>query len=58
VLRRPQLLPGHVTLRLCAPEGLRAETITRGKDRVAFRQARDLAWGDALLPVDDDTDAV
>jgi ribosomal protein RSM22 (predicted rRNA methylase) len=58
VLRRPQLLPGHVTLRLCAPEGLRAETITRGKDRVAFRQARDLAWGDALLPVDDDTDAL
>ena len=54
VLRRPQLLPGHVTLRLCAPEGLRTETVTRGKDRSAFRQARDLAWGDALVPIEDE----
>jgi ribosomal protein RSM22 (predicted rRNA methylase) len=50
VLRRPQLQPGRVTLQLCAPEGLRTEQVTRGKDRVAFREARDLVWGDALVP--------
>jgi ribosomal protein RSM22 (predicted rRNA methylase) len=52
VLRRPHLQPGRVTLQLCAPEGLRTEQVTRGKDRVAFREARDLAWGDALVPDD------
>jgi ribosomal protein RSM22 (predicted rRNA methylase) len=53
VLRRPRVLPGRVTLQLCAPEGLRAEEVTRGKDRVAFREARDLNWGDALVPDDE-----
>jgi ribosomal protein RSM22 (predicted rRNA methylase) len=53
VIRHPQILPGRVVLQLCTPEGLRTTTITRGKDRAAFRQARDLRWGDALLPQDE-----
>jgi ribosomal protein RSM22 (predicted rRNA methylase) len=52
VLRHPQILPGRVVLQLCAPAGLRTSVVTRGKDRVAFRQARDLHWGSAL-PTDD-----
>ncbi|CAN5508939.1 small ribosomal subunit Rsm22 family protein [soil metagenome] len=52
VLRHPQILTGRVVLELCAPEGLRSHIVTRSKDRQAFRQARDLRWGDALLPED------
>lgn len=54
VLRHPQILTGRVVLELCAPEGLRTDVITRSRDRQAFRQSRDLRWGDALLPEDDD----
>lgn len=50
VLRRPEILPGRVVLRLCTPDGLRTETRTRSDDRARYRAARDLAWGDALLP--------
>jgi ribosomal protein RSM22 (predicted rRNA methylase) len=49
VVRRPQILPGRVVLHLCTPVGLRVEAVTRGKDKEAFREARDLRWGDALV---------
>lgn len=52
VLRHPQILTGRVVLELCVPEGLRTSVITRSKNRQSFRQARDLRWGDALLPED------
>lgn len=54
VLRHPQILTGRVVLELCASEGLRTDVIIRSKDRQAFRHARDLRWGDALLPEDDE----
>ena len=50
VIRHPQILPGRVVLQLCAPEGLRTSVVTRSKDRAAFRRARDLHWGAALVP--------
>lgn len=52
VIRRPEILPGRVVLHLCTPQGLRTQTITRGADRAAYRAARDLTWGAALLPQD------
>lgn len=42
VIRHLRILPGRVVLPLCAPEGLRTVVVTRGKDRAAFRRARDL----------------
>lgn len=48
VIRHPQIQPGRITLQLCAPEGLSTITVTRGKNHDAFRQARNLAWGNAL----------
>jgi ribosomal protein RSM22 (predicted rRNA methylase) len=53
VIRRPEIHTGRVVLQLCTPEGLRTEMVTRNADRARFREARDLAWGDALLPEDD-----
>ena len=53
IIRRPQILPGRVVLNLCAPDGLRTDTAARAKDRAAFRAARDLRWGDAILPDDE-----
>lgn len=47
VLRHPQVRPGHIYLDLCTPTGLRHPVVTR-KDRDAFREARDLRWGDAI----------
>lgn len=47
VVRHPQIRPGHIQLQLCTPEGLRSSIVTR-KDKEAFREARDIAWGDAL----------
>jgi len=47
VLRHPQVRPGHIYLDLCTPNGLRHPIVTR-KDRAAFREARDLRWGDAV----------
>lgn len=54
VIRRPRFLTGRVVLQLCTPDGLRTETVTRGSCRSAYRAARDLGWGDALLPEDND----
>jgi ribosomal protein RSM22 (predicted rRNA methylase) len=47
VIRHPQTRPGHIYLELCTPEGLKSSIVTR-KERDAFRQARDLDWGDAI----------
>ncbi len=47
MIRHPQIRPGHISLELCTVEGLRNTVATR-KDKAAFRQARDLRWGDAL----------
>ncbi len=47
VVRHPQVRSGHIYLELCTPGGLQ-NTIVSRKDREAFRQARDLRWGDAL----------
>ncbi len=55
VVRRPQILPGRVVLHLCTPGGLRMEVVTRGKDKEAFREARDLRWGDALVAEDEES---
>ena len=49
VLRHPQIRPGHIHLELCTPGGLQNSTVTR-KDKAAFREARDIAWGNALSP--------
>jgi ribosomal protein RSM22 (predicted rRNA methylase) len=48
ILRHPQILPGRVERELCTPTGLRHAVVTRSRDKVAFRQARDRHWGDAL----------
>ncbi len=53
VIRHPQIRPGHIHLELCTPKGLKNAVVTR-KDKAAFRQARDLHWGDALHTVDDE----
>lgn len=47
VVRHPLIRPGHIHLQLCTPEGLKNSIVTR-KDKEAFREARDIAWGDAL----------
>ena len=46
VIRRPDLAPGRVTVKLCHPEGLREETVTR-RNREAYRASRKLQWGDS-----------
>ena len=47
VIRHPQIRPGNIHLELCTPEGLRSTIVTR-RDKAAFREARDLKWGDSL----------
>jgi ribosomal protein RSM22 (predicted rRNA methylase) len=47
VIRHPQIRPGHIHLELCTPQGLRSSIVTR-KDKEAFRDARDIAWGDSI----------
>ena len=47
VIRHPQIRPGHIHLELCTPEGLQSTVVTH-KDKAAFRQARNVRWGDAL----------
>lgn len=49
VLRYPVTRAGRVELALCARDGLRRATVTKG-DRAAWRAARDLSWGDAAPP--------
>lgn len=51
VVRHPQVRPGHIYLEVCAPGGLERRIVTR-KDRAAFRRARDVRWGDALVDLE------
>ena len=46
VIRRPRLGPGHVTLNVCAQDGLRELTVTRSH-RDDYRRARKVRWGDS-----------
>ena len=50
IVRHPQTRAGLVALELCAPGGLERRIITR-KDHDAYRQARNLRWGDAAPPM-------
>ena len=45
IVRHPQKHGGHVQIELCAPEGLKRETITRSQ-KEAYRAARRADWGD------------
>ena len=47
VIRRPRISSGHVSLRLCTPDGLRDETVTRSRE--AYRRARKARWGDSWI---------
>ncbi len=49
VLRHPVTRPGRIELTLCTHDGLRRSIVTRA-ERAAWRQARDLAWGDGVAP--------
>ena len=50
IVRRPQKRKGQVLLDLCtADDGLRAATVTK-RHGGAYRQARDVKWGDAWPP--------
>ncbi len=46
VIQRPRLGRGHVTLNVCAHDGLRAITVTRSH-RDDYRRARKVRWGDS-----------
>lgn len=47
VIRHPLVYPGHITLDLCAPQGLARAEVTRS-ERATWRMARDARWGSAL----------
>lgn len=51
VIRHPTVRRGHITLTLCAPDGLERREVTHS-DRQRWRQARDAQWGTAL-PVEE-----
>ncbi len=46
LIQRPRLGRGHVTLNVCAEDGLRALTVTRSH-RADYRRARKVRWGDS-----------
>jgi ribosomal protein RSM22 (predicted rRNA methylase) len=47
VVRHPLVRPGRIQLTLCTRRGIQSVVITRS-DRVRFRQARKIEWGDAF----------
>ncbi len=49
VIRHPQIRPGHIYLELCTPAGLESSIVTR-KNKEAFREARNIEWGDSIPP--------
>jgi ribosomal protein RSM22 (predicted rRNA methylase) len=53
IVRRPIRAGGHVHLDLCTAHGLERTTITRA-DRLAYKAARDVEWGDAWPKPSDD----
>lgn len=44
----PRAQKGHVVLRVCAPEALRTEVVTRRQD--CYRLARHASWGEEWAP--------
>ncbi|HLY32739.1 MAG TPA: small ribosomal subunit Rsm22 family protein, partial [Ktedonobacterales bacterium] len=48
IVRHPQMRPGVVTLEVCARDGALTRRVVSRRDGAAYRQARDLRWGDAL----------
>jgi ribosomal protein RSM22 (predicted rRNA methylase) len=55
VLRHPQVRKGYIRLAACSPTGLRTISITRS-DPASWREARNLAWGDAMEITDQQND--
>ena len=49
VIRHPQIRSGHIHLELCTPAGLESSIVTR-KNKEAFREARNIEWGDSIPP--------
>ncbi len=47
ILRHPQIRRGHVLLEICAPDGARAETVSK-REGERYRRARKVAWGEDL----------
>ncbi|OHE78180.1 MAG: hypothetical protein A3F67_03060 [Verrucomicrobia bacterium RIFCSPHIGHO2_12_FULL_41_10] len=46
VLRHPYKLPGRVGLTLCKPEGNIQETLVSKRDKIFYKEAKKLKWGD------------
>lgn len=44
VLRHPIIRKGHVQLKLCTTEGLKAAVVTKS-DKAAYKEAKELEWG-------------
>jgi ribosomal protein RSM22 (predicted rRNA methylase) len=47
ILRHPQIRRGHVLLEVCAPDGARAQTVSK-REGDRYRRARKVAWGEDL----------
>ena len=48
IVRHPTVRKGHLELQLCAPGGLRKETVTRSQGE-KYKQARKAKWGEEWL---------
>jgi len=52
VMRHPLIEPGRIAIEVCdAPD--RHKIVATKRNKAAFRQARKIAWGDVLAPLDD-----
>lgn len=51
ILRRPLIEKGKVTLRLCAPDGIREKTVSK-KDGELYKKARKAGWGGIFNPTE------
>jgi len=51
IVRHPTTRTAMIRLELCAPQGLRTEVVTK-RDKAAFRDARDVRWGDEWPVID------
>lgn len=48
ILAPPRTAKGHITLKLCTPEGTLAQRTVSKRDGESYRAARRLDWGDSL----------
>ena len=48
IVRHPAARKGYVELQLCAPDGLRKETVTRSQGE-EYKRARKAEWGEEWL---------